>query len=518
MLSSERATRRQWIAVGGAVLGAFMAVLDVSITNASLQNIQGSLSASIDEGSWIATAYLISEIIIIPLTGWLSQVFSVRRYLLVNAALFLFFSVLCALSWNLPSMIVFRALQGVTGGVLIPVAASIIVTTLPASQRPLGFALFGVSATFAPSIGPTIGGWLTVNYSWEYIFYLNLIPGAILMSAIAYAVDPAPMRLDLLKKGDWGGITAMALFLGCLTFVLEEGNRKDWFGSPEIKWAALISLVSFITFIFIELRAKNPVINLRLLLRRNFRTASLLAMALGMGSYGSIFILPLYLATVQHYDALQIGKILMWVGVPQLFIVPFIPRVLKRVDSRLMIAVGMSIFGISCFMNAFLNHDIAGPQLMWTNILRALGQPLIMTPLSTTAYEGIEASEVGSASGLYNMMRNLGGSIGIGTLGSLLTQRYQFHFSRIAESVSQVDVEAQNRIAQLTSSYVHKGFDWTTAHGQAIQTLGAIFNREANVMAYGDCFFFMACTLFIAASMTCIMKKSSAANAPAGDH
>lgn len=326
------------------------------------------------------------------------------------------------------------------------------------------------------------------------------------------------MNLELLKKGDWAGITSLATFLGCLTFVLEEGNRKDWFGSPEITWAALISAVSFVVFLFIELTSKNPVINLRLLFRRNFRTATILVMALGMGSYGSVYILPLYLATVQRYDALQIGRILMWVGLPQLFIVPFIPRLLKRMDARVMIAMGMCIFALSCWINAFLNHDIAGPQLMWTNVLRAVGQPLIMTPLSTTAYEGIEMSEVGSASGLYNMMRNLGGSIGIGLLGTLLTRRYQFHFSRIAESVSQIDLSAQSRLAQTAASFVSKGFDSATAHMQAIQAMGAVFNREANVMAFGDCFFFMSITLFVGASLTVFMKKSSSASAPAGEH
>jgi DHA2 family multidrug resistance protein len=264
-MAEEKATLKQWIAVGGAVLGAFMAILDVSITNASLQNIQGALSASLDEGSWIATSYLIAEIIVIPLTGWFANIFSIRRYLLVNAALFLIFSMCCAWAWNLPSMIVFRALQGVTGGVLIPIAATIIITTLPNSQRPIGLALFGISATFAPCIGPTIGGWLTINYSWEYIFYLNIIPGLILMAAIAYSMDSKPMQLHLLKKGDWWGIATMAVGLGSLTYILEEGNRKDWFGSTEISYAAVACVIGFIFFFYIEFTRKEPFINLRLL-------------------------------------------------------------------------------------------------------------------------------------------------------------------------------------------------------------------------------------------------------------
>lgn len=517
-MTSEKAPLRQWIAVGGAVLGAFMAVLDVSITNASLQNIQGSLGASLDEGSWIATAYLISEIIVIPLTGWFSQIFSTRRYLLVNAALFLFFSLCCAWSWNLSSMIIFRAFQGLTGGVLIPMAASIIVSTLPTSQRTIGLALFGISATFAPCIGPTIGGWLTINYSWEYIFYLNIIPGIALMGMIAYSLDEKPMNLSLLKKGDWWGILTMAIALGCLTFVLEEGNRKDWLGSEEILWATVISLISFTGFFWIEFTRLDPFINLRLLARRNFAISTILSLTLGLGLYGSVYILPLYLASIQGYDAFQIGKVMMWVGLPQLFITPFIPKLLKKIDSRVMIGIGVGLFATSCFMNVFMTHDTAGDQLMWSLIVRALGQPFIMTPLSTVAYEGIDGKNIGSASGLYNMMRNLGGSFGIGILGTLLTRRYQLHFGRIAESISQVDTQAQQRIAQMTQVFVGKGYSTEMAHGQAIRAFGGIINREAYVMAFSDCFLFMTIALIFAGLGIIFLRKAHPGSGPVSDH
>ncbi|MBV8886788.1 MAG: MFS transporter [Chroococcidiopsidaceae cyanobacterium CP_BM_RX_35] len=203
---SDQVTLKSWIAVIGSVVGAFMAILDVSVTNSSLQDIQGALSATLDEGSWISTAYLMTEIVVIPLTGWLQQVFSTRRYLLTNAVQFLFFSMCCAWAWNLPSMVVFRAFQGFTGGVLIPTASSIIVTTLPPALQPIGLSLFSIAATFAPSIGPTIGGWLTVNYGWEYVFYLNLLPGLMLLGAVWYAVEPQPMHLERLKRGDWWGL------------------------------------------------------------------------------------------------------------------------------------------------------------------------------------------------------------------------------------------------------------------------------------------------------------------------
>jgi DHA2 family multidrug resistance protein len=303
----------------GAMLGAFMAVLDIQITNASLKEIQAALGATLEEGSWISTAYLVAEIVVIPLTGWLARVFSMRWYLVVNAALFTFFSICCAWAWNLPSMIVFRALQGFAGGVLIPMALTIILTTLPPAKQPIGMAMFAVTAVFAPAIGPTVGGWLTENYGWEYIFYLNLIPGLVLMSAVWYGLNPQPLQLHLLKQGDWWGIISMAIGLGSLQVVLEEGSRKDWFGSALIVRLTVVAAIFLTIFFWIELTRRQPFINLRLLGRRNFGLASIVNVSLGVGLYGSVYILPLYLTQIQGYNALQIGEVIMWLGLPQLF-------------------------------------------------------------------------------------------------------------------------------------------------------------------------------------------------------
>ena len=252
-----------------------MAVLDIQITNSSLQEIQAALGATLEEGSWISTAYLIAEIVVIPMAGWLSGVFSVRRYLLVNVTLFIFFSICCAQSTSLGMMIVFRAGQGFTRGVLIPMALTIVLTFLPQSKQPVGMAMFAMTATFAPSIGPTIGGWLTDNLGWEYNFYLNLIPGIIMLAAIAYAIPAKPMQLDKLKRGDWWGILSMAIGLGSLEVFLEEGNRKDWFGSELIVRCAIFAVIFIAIFLWLELTRRQPFINLRLLLRRNFGIGSI---------------------------------------------------------------------------------------------------------------------------------------------------------------------------------------------------------------------------------------------------
>src|SRR3979490_3318516 len=252
---------KTWIAVIGATLGAFMAVLNIQIVNASLADIQGAIGAGIDDGGWISTSYLIAEIVVIPLSGWLAPAFSIRKYLLTNAVLFLLLSVAGAFAQDLPQMIVLRAVQGFTGGVLIPMAFTLIITLLPKAKQSVGLALFALSATFAPAIGPTIGGYLTENWGWKYIFYVNLVPGALMVGMLYLSLDAKPMNLALLREGDWPGIMTMAIGLAALQTVLEEGNKDDWFGSPFIVRLSVISAVSLTVFLWIEMTAKKPLLN-----------------------------------------------------------------------------------------------------------------------------------------------------------------------------------------------------------------------------------------------------------------
>lgn len=506
----DQVSLKTWIGLFGAMLGAFMAVLDIQITNSSLQEIEAALGATLEEGSWISTAYLVAEIVVIPLTGWLSQVFSIRRYLLVNATLFLGFSICCAFAWNLPSMIVFRAGQGFTGGVLIPLSFTIVLTTLPPVKQPIGLAMFSLTATFAPSIGPTIGGWLTDNFGWQYNFYLNLVPGLLLIAIVWFAIPAQPLQLDKLKGGDWWGILAMAIGLGSLEVVLEEGNRKDWFGSPIIVRLAIVAAIFISLFLWIELTRRRPFINLRLLIRRNFGIGSIAGTALGLGLYGSIYLLPLYLSQVQNYTALQIGEVIMWSGLPQLFLIPLVPRLMKLFDVRWIAAVGFSLFAVSCFMNSDMTQYTDITQLRWSQLVRALGQPLMILPLTTIATANIEKDQAGSASGLFNMMRNLGGSMGIAALSTLLTRREQFHSNRVGEAISLYSPATQQRIDQLTQLFISRGSEASEAHNQAIQQLAGIVRREAYVMAYNDCFYFIGFALLVTGLALLFCKKVKA--------
>ena len=497
-----------WIAVFGATLGAFMAVLNIQIVNASLADIQGAIGAGIDDGGWISTSYLIAEIVVIPLSGWLAQVFSIRIYLLTNAILFLAFSAACAMAQDLPQMIALRALQGFSGGVLIPMAFTLIITLLPKAKQPVGLALFALSATFAPAIGPTIGGYLTENWGWQYIFYVNLVPGALMIGMLWFSLESRPMKLSLLRDGDWPGVITMAIGLSALQTVLEEGNKDDWFGSPFIVRLSIIAAVALALFLVIELTTKKPLLNLRLLARRNFGFGILANFLLGIALYGSVFILPVYLSRIQGYNAEQIGMVLAWTGLPQLVLIPLVPRLMKRFDPRLVIGVGFALFAASNFMNITMTSDYGSDQLFWPNVVRAIGQALAFAPLSAVATAGIEPENAGSASGLFNMMRNLGGAVGIAVLQTFLTKREQYHSNVLMQSVSLLEQATRARLEALTQYFINHGvIDRADASQRAVVAIGHIVQKQAFILAFSDTFYLLGAVLIVALMAALLLKK-----------
>jgi DHA2 family multidrug resistance protein len=332
--AQPRAGTKEWIAVLAGMIGAFMAILNIQITNASLLDIEGGIGTGVDNGAWISTSYLIGEIVVIPLTAYFSNVFSFRRYILVNAVLFPLFSIACAFAHDLGSMIALRGLQGFAGGVLIPMAFTMVLTKLPKHQQPVGLAIFALSVTFAPAIGPTIGGYLTENYGWQTIFFINAIPSAIMAIALAATLEKKPMQLGLLREGDWAGIFTMAVGLSAFQTVLEEGNKDDWFSSPFILKLSLVAFVFLSAFIWIELVVEKPLVKLRLLKQRNFGIGVVVNVLVGVALFGTVYILPQYLGQVQRYNAEQIGNVLAWTGLPQLLLIPLVPMMMKRFDAR----------------------------------------------------------------------------------------------------------------------------------------------------------------------------------------
>jgi DHA2 family multidrug resistance protein len=381
---------------------------------------------------------------------------------------------------------------------------------LPRSKQPVGMAMFMLSATFAPAIGPTIGGYLTETYGWQYIFYVNLVPGAIMLAALMPSLPRAPMQLKMLRHGDWPGIATLAIGLASLQTVLEEGNKDDWFGSPMIVRLCVVSAIALALFIWIELTAERPLLNLRLLLRRNFGLGSIGNVIVGMALYGSVYLVPSYLSQMQGYNAQQVGEVLASTALPQLVLIPCVPRLMRRFDARLLVVVGLALFAASCFLNSDINQDYAGPQFLVPNVVRAIGQALIMTPLSVLATGGIEREQASSASALFNMMRNLGGSIGIALLQTLLTRREQFHSAVINPSVSLLSEATRQRLADLQRYFMATGTaDPATAWHDAVVAVGRTIRAQSYFLAYGDTFFVMGSGLLLAIVAAVLMRQTT---------
>jgi MFS transporter, DHA2 family, multidrug resistance protein len=515
-LDPDRASIVTWIAVLAAMIGSFMAILNIQITNASLLNIEGGIGTGVDNGSWISTSYLIGEIVVIPLTDYLSRVFSFRRYMLASATLFAVFSVACAFTHDLPSMIAMRGLQGFAGGVLIPMAFTMVLTKLPKPQQPIGLAIFALSVTFAPAIGPTIGGYLTENYGWQTIFFVNVLPTIVMVTALSLTLERTPMQLKLLKDGDWAGIVTMAIGLSALQTVLEEGNKDDWFSSPFIQHLAVVAVVSLSLFVWIELTVEKPLIRLRLLTRRNFGFGTIAVTLLGFALFGSVYILPAYLGQAQHYNSEQIGAVMAWTGLPQLILIPLVPKLMQRFDTRYIAVLGLMIFAYSSFMNTAMSLDYAGDQLWIPNIVRAIGQAMVLTPLTSVTTGDIAPQDAAAASGISNMFRNLGGAIGTAVLATVITKREQFHSNIIGQSVTLSREEVRTRIAQLTSYFIDHGVsDPAAAHQQAIIALGNAVKRQALVMGFSDTFAVIGVVLVLAAAAVVFTRKVKGSGAGA---
>jgi DHA2 family multidrug resistance protein len=513
-----RASTKEWIAVLAGMIGAFMAILNIQITNASLLDIEGGIGTGVDNGAWISTSYLIGEIIVIPLTAYFSNVFSFRKYIIANTILFPIFSMACAFAHDLNTMIVLRGLQGFAGGILIPMAFTMVLTKLPKSQQPIGLAIFALSVTFAPAIGPTIGGYLTENYGWQTIFFINTIPSAIMAVALAATLEKQPMRLGLLREGDWAGIFTMAIGLAALQTVLEEGNKDDWFSSPFIVKLSIVAVVFLGAFIWIELKVEKPLVKLRLLTQRNFGIGVLVNVLVGVALFGTVYILPQYLGQVQRYNAEQIGNVLAWTGLPQLLLIPLVPTMMKRFDARYIGFLGISIFAISCFMNVTLSADNGGDQFWIPNIVRAIGQALVLTPITAITTGGIAASDAAAASGLTNMLRNLGGAVGTATLGTVLTKREQFHSNIIGQSITLTRDEVRDRLTQLSAYFTQHGVtDPAVASQKAVVALGQVVKKQALILGFSDTFAVIGIVLALAA-IALLFTRKAAAGGGAGAH
>jgi DHA2 family multidrug resistance protein len=506
--------KKTWVVVVGACIGAFLAILNIQVVSSSLADIQGAIGTGADEGGWIVTSYLVAEIIIIPMSGWLAKIFSMRTYLLASTFFFLVLTVACGFATNLGQMIVLRALQGLAGGALIPLAFSIIMTRLPPSKHPIGLTIYSVSAIFAPSIGPVLGGYFNETFGWQSIFYISLIPGAVMFAMLWCSLDREPRHLDELKRGDWVGIATIAAGLGALETVLEEGNKDDWFGSSYIVRLTVVAALGLILFIIVEFRRKAPLLHLRLFARRNFGLGSIANFFFGLSMYGWLYIVPVYLARIQGYNAEQIGEVLIWIGLPQLLFLPIMPKIIELVPPKYLVVAGYTLFIIGSLLATHLSGDFSGPQFIFSSLVRALAQSMVMMPLSAIAVAGIEREFAGSASALFNMGRNLGGAIGIAVLQTFLTKREQFHSDILTSQVSLLGEAARTRISQLAGFFMgHLSAAPGLARHEAAIATARIVRRQAMIMAFDDTIILQSALLGLALIGILFLKKGQAHSA-----
>jgi MFS transporter, DHA2 family, multidrug resistance protein len=512
-------SRRTWIAVYGACLGAFLAILNIQVVSAALADLQGALGAGTDEGGWIVTSYLVAEIIVIPLSAWFARALSMRTYLLASTFFFLFFTVGCTFATNLSQMIVLRALQGFAGGSLIPLAFTIIMTRLPPSKHPVGITIYSVSAIFAPSIGPVIGGYCNDNFGWHSIFLINLLPGLVMFAMLWLSLEPEPRDLSLLKKGDWTGITLLAVGLGALETVLEEGEKDDWFGSVFITRLALVASVALVALVVQHLVAARPLLHLRLFARRNFALGSIANFFFGFSLFGWLYIVPLYLARVHGYDAQQIGGVLIWIGLPQLVVMPLMPRIVKLVDGRYMVILGYTLFIVGSLLAMPVSDDFSGPQFILSSLVRAVAQAVVMMPMTALAIAGIPREHAGSASALYNMVRNLGGAVGIAVLATFLTKREQYHSVVLNEQVSLLGEATRTRLAHLSGYFLqHVTADPAIARHEAAIAVGRVLHRQALIMGFADTVIFQSILLGLALAAVCCFRRIGGAGGAGEAH
>jgi DHA2 family multidrug resistance protein len=453
---AQRADLGAWLAVAAGTIGALMATLDTSIVNSALPTIQGEIGASGSEGTWISTAYLVAEIVMIPLSGWLERIFGLRSFLLIATTAFTLFSMWCGIAQDLTHMVIGRVGQGFFGGAMIPTALTIVGTRLPPSQRPLGIALFGMTAVLGPVIGPVLGGWLTESVSWHYAFFMNLPIGVGLLGLVTIGLPGRKARFDEFLSTDILGIAGLILGLGGLTVVLEEGQRERWFESRMICELSVVSAIGIGLLILGQFVSKKPVIQLKILLTRSFGGVFVMSLMVGAALYGILYIIPQFLTAVSGYNALQSGEIAAISGIPTIMLLAVFPILVRLIDIRIAVASGFVLYAASCFMDIHLSPEAAGPQFVLSQIIRGIAQFFAMLFLNQAATSAVAQDLVEDASGLFNAARNLGGSFGLAMVATVQDQRQTFHEARIAESLPANSITVQTAARAIGLGRMHE--------------------------------------------------------------
>jgi MFS transporter, DHA2 family, multidrug resistance protein len=494
--------------------GGFMALLDIQIVASSLQQIGGGLSAAQDEISWVQTAYLIAEIVVIPLSGWLTRVFSTRWLFAASAAGFTVTSLLCGLAWNIESMIVFRALQGLLGASMVPTMFTSSFYFFEGPRRVYSAAVVGTIASIAPTLGPVIGGWITDTLNWHWLFYVNLLPGVAVTILVALLVRIDEPDLSLLKEADYPGIVLMAVALSTLEYVLEEGSRWNWFDDATIRNSAWIAATTGVLFVIRSLAFARPIVDLRALKNRNFAVGCFLSFVTGIGIFSTIYLTPLFLGYVRGFSAWQTGIAIFSTGAASLIGTPVYVLLARKFDTRWLMMFGLALFGVSMWAFSYITSDWSDGELLVPQILRGFPQVFAVAPAVTLGLGSLPPDRLKYASGLFNMMRNLGGAVGIAVCGAILNARTNFHFDAIAYHLTPANGPMVRLLAGVAQRFGAIPGSPEAGHLAALKQLWLLAYREASTLAFADAFRAIMVAFIIATLLVPLLRKAVAAPAP----
>jgi MFS transporter, DHA2 family, multidrug resistance protein len=506
---------RRVIAFMVMCFGMFMAILDIQIVSASLSEIQAGLAASSDEIPWVQTAYLVAEVVAIPLSGFLSRALGTRTLFAMSAAGFTFASFMCGFTSSIDEMIIWRAAQGFIGGGMIPTVFAAAYTVFPKSRQAMVTPLIGLIATLAPTVGPTVGGYLTDVLSWHWLFFINIVPGIAVTAAALALIDFDKPDYALLDRFDWWGLIAMAGFLGALEYVLEDGPRYDWLQDDAIFYAAIVSALSAVAFFWRAFTAPEPIVDLRAYANRNFAVGSMFSFVLGIGLYGLTYLYPVYLAQVRGYNALMIGETMFVSGLAMFATAPVAGRLIQKIDPRYMLMAGFLMFAIGTAEMFYVTKDWDFRELFWPQIFRGVGLMLAMIPVTNTSLGTLPPALLKNASGLFNLSRNLGGAIGLALLNTVLNKRMDLHLDRLHASVNWSRSAATDMLANLTARFHDFG---SNAGAMAIKEMSLMARREATVLSFSDVFLMLTVLFMVLALMGIMMKRPAPLAAGTGGH
>ncbi len=505
--ADSRSLVNPWIVALSVMLATFMEVLDTTVVNVSIPHIAGNLSATYEEGTWVVTSYLVANAIILPLSGWLANYFGRRRMLLACVAGFTVASLLCGMASSLTQLILFRVLQGLAGGGLQPLAQAILFETFPKEKHGQAMAAYALGIIVAPIIGPTLGGWITDNYTWRWIFYLNIPVGFFsLMMMARFIHDPSYIRRKRDAGVDLWGIGLLALGLGSLQILLDTGQRKDWLGSRDIRIEAFCCVVGLVAFVIHELTSEHPVVDLRALKDRSFAVGVLLMSAVGFCLYASLVLLPQYLETLLNYPAMQAGLALSPRGLGSFALTFIVGAIASRVDVRKLLVIGFLVAAATMFMLSGLNLNAGYWDIFWPQVIQGGAMACLFVPLSAAAMSHISRERMGNATSIFNLMRNIGGSVGIAVMTTVLARRQQFHQSRLVEHIRPGQPHAWALLHQFTRYFVLRGSDPVTASRQAYGALFLQVQQQAAMLSFVEAFKIMGVVFLLMVPLVFLLK------------